>query len=280
MLVLICLAGCGCAGEGDDDRRAAEEALARELERSRLILEGSDAAVYDFEVLNTYRHDTSAFTQGLAIEGELLYEGTGLYGRSRLAKMDLATGGVLRIRELDPAYFGEGVTVMGDEVYQLTYDSNLGFVYDKNSFELERTFRYPTQGWGLTDNGEELIMSDGTSTLRTLDPATMQETGSLTVSDSRGAVENLNELEYVEGAVYANVWRTSLIAIISLESGEVTGWIDLAGIYPDRYGLDEDHVLNGIAYDPDAGRLLVTGKCWPSLYEIELVPRPQGGGGT
>jgi glutamine cyclotransferase len=276
ILALLVLAGCGSGAQPQNPaQQAAQEEAAREKELNQQLLQAKDAPVYGYEVLQTYEHDSTAYTQGLVMDGGLLYEGTGLNGASRLTKGELESGEVLLRVDLESQYFGEGVTVMGDEVFQLTYKSNLGFVYDKESFELEKTFGYPTQGWGLTHDGDHLIMSDGSSTLHFLDPRTLQETGSLAVKDNQGPVNNLNELEYIDGEIYANIWKASLIAIISPETGEVTGWIDLAGLNPDPVELAGEYVLNGIAYDLVAERLLVTGKCWPHIYEIELVPGPK-----
>lgn len=265
----LSLAGCGgSATQVEVDTPAGEEeALSREF------LSGRDAPVYSYEVIGTYAHDSGDFTQGLDLDGGILFEGTGLLERSRLVKTDLRTGEVLDVVELDPDYFGEGVTVLGDEVFQLTYTSNLGFVYDRDSLELKRTFSYPTEGWGLTHDGESLIMSDGTATLYFMDPASGTETGRMSVSDNLGPVANLNELEYIEGEVYANVWYADAIAIISPRSGEVTGWVDLTGLNPVPSQRQQGHVLNGIAYDEKTGHLLVTGKCWPYIYEIR-VARP------
>jgi glutamine cyclotransferase len=283
VLVLIPLIAvfslCLCPGCGSDpDRNAVREevlegATVREEILNQQILQHKQGAIYDYEIIATFDHDPSYFTEGLVLEDGLVYEGTGRKGRSKLVKYDQETGDILREHDLDPSYFGEGITVLGDEVFQLTYTSNLGFVYDKDTFEQKRTFAYPTQGWGLTHNGSELIMSDGTSTLHFFDPLSVEEKGSVTVRDNEGPVSNLNELEYIDGEIYANVWKTSLIAIISPRSGEVTGWIDLAGMNTDPDGLKDDLVLNGIAYDDESGHLLVTGKCWPYMYEIELVPR-------
>ena len=272
LLALSFFPGCGSSPPQEPSANAAAEAAAREKEQNRGILQTKEAPVYGYEVVNTYDHDRSAFTQGLVMDEGLLYEGTGLYGESRLTGSELETGEVLREHDLAEEYFGEGITVLGDEVFQLTYKSNLGFIYDKETFELERTFQYPGQGWGLTHDGSRLIMSDGSPVLYFLDPRTMQDAGSLFVQDNEGPLYNLNELEYIDGEIYANVWKTSLIAIISPQTGEVTGWIDLAGLNPDPAELKGEYVLNGIAYDPLAQRLLVTGKCWPHIYEIELIP--------
>ena len=205
------------------------------------------------------------------MSGDYLYEGTGLFTRSGLMKLNLETGDILNEKVLDSRYFGEGVTVLGDEIFQLTYLSNTGFVYDKTSLTLKREFRYPAQGWGLTNDGKHLIMRDGSSALIFLDPGTLEVKHYIIVSDIIGRVGFLNELEYFDGSVYANVWQTNYIAKISAKSGKITGWIDLTGLNPDPKKLKYPFVLNGIAYNKKSNRLLVTGKCWPEIYEIRLV---------
>ena len=229
--------------------------------------------IYTYMILNTYTHDRDAFTQGLVLENGVLYEGTGLYGKSSLRKVDLETGKVLQVHRLPSAYFGEGITILGDTIIQLTWQAKRGFVYDKNSFEVLREFTYKTEGWGITNDGKRLIMSDGTSTLYFLDANTFIVTGHVQVYDNNVTVANLNELEYIRGQVYANVWHTDSIAIIDPNSGRVTGWIDLSGLLPPKTDDMPVDVLNGIAYDTEAGRLFVTGKLWPSLFEIELVTK-------
>ncbi|RJP35028.1 MAG: glutaminyl-peptide cyclotransferase [Actinobacteria bacterium] len=260
-------AACG----NDQQDGARDEAGDLERSRSQEYLAGREAPVYGYEVIATIDHGRDDFTQGLDFDDGILYEGTGLQGSSRLIKTDPETGAVLDSLALAPEYFGEGVTVLGDEIFQLTYTSNLGFVYDKESLELKRTFVYATEGWGLTHDGESLIMSDGTATLFFLDPASGSEKRRVGVSDNLGPVTCLNELEYVDGEVYANVWKTSLIAVISPLTGKVTAWIDLAGLNPDPANLVSPYVLNGIAYQEETGHLLVTGKCWPYVYEIALI---------
>jgi len=227
--------------------------------------------VYTYRIVNTYPHDPGAFTEGLVCEDGSLYEGTGLNGSSSLRKVELETGAVLQIYELPSQYFGEGITIYGDKIIQLTWKSHVGFVYDRDSFELLQEFSYPTEGWGITDNGTSLIMSDGTSTLHFLDHQTFEETGQLEVSDDHGPVDQLNELEYVQGEIYANVWRTDRIAVIAPETGRVIKWVDLTGLLSPEERSHSD-VLNGIAYDAATGRLFVTGKFWPKLFEIELIP--------
>lgn len=227
--------------------------------------------VYTYKVVRTYPHDRGAYTQGLVFDGGFLYEGTGLVGQSTLRRVELETGAVLKSRSLSPQYFGEGITVCGDRIIQLTWRSQVGFVYDKNSFELRREFTYPTEGWGITYNGQRLIMSDGSSRLYFLDPKDFQVTGSIEVRDNSQPVSGLNELEYVHGEIYANVWLTDRIVRIAPDSGQVTGWIEMGGLLPPEDRSEPESVLNGIAYDTGNNRLFVTGKLWPRLFEIELV---------
>jgi glutamine cyclotransferase len=228
--------------------------------------------VYTYKVVNAYPHDRNAFTQGLVFEDGTLYEGTGLRGRSTLRRVDLETGEILQIRELPDQLFGEGLTIHGDKIIQLTWQSNIGFVYDKDSFELLQEFNYPTEGWGITHDGKRFIMSDGTSTLHFLDLETLEEVGRIEVHDNHGPVTRLNELEYVRGEIYANIWQTDRIARISPQTGQVTGWIELEGLLSAEDRSEPVDVLNGIAYDAENDRLFVTGKLWPRLFEIELIP--------
>jgi glutamine cyclotransferase len=230
--------------------------------------------VYGYRVLAAYPHDRGAFTQGLVYHQGALYESTGLWGASSLRKVALETGNLLQMRSLPDRYFGEGLTLFRDRLYQLTWKSQTGFIYDRATFQLLGTFRYPTEGWGLTHNGREFIMSDGTPTLFFLDPRRLRPLRTVEVHDERGPVWRLNELEYIDGQVYANVWQTDRIARIDPVTGRVTAWIDLTGLLPpeDRAGAD---VLNGIAWDAEGRRLFVTGKRWPTLFHIELVP-PEG----
>ena len=230
------------------------------------------SATWTYEIVNTFDHDPNAFTQGLVFEDGVLYEGTGLNGSSELRKVELETGDVLQSRKLADKYFGEGITIFGDRIYQLTYQSKTGFVYDKETFELLNEFTYPTEGWGLTHDGEHLIMSDGTPMLYFLDPNSLKRVHKVMVVEEEKAVWWLNELEYVEGQIFANVWPGDRIARIDPGTGQIIGWIDCKGLFTGRDFNDETDVFNGIAYNPNDNRLFVTGKCWPQLFEIKPTP--------
>lgn len=228
--------------------------------------------VYTYRVVHTYPHDPSAFTQGLVYEkADTLIEGTGLYGQSTLRRINLRTGTILDIHLLPSTYFGEGVTLYKDTIIQVTYKEHTAFVYDKKTFDQIGTFTYDTEGWGVTFDGTSIIMSDGSATLHFFDPCTFEKIKTLSVYDDNGPVTLLNELEFIKGEIYANVWLTDRIARISPHSGAVIAWIDLEGLLPEPFQETAD-VLNGIAYDAQKNRLFVTGKFWPYLYEIELVP--------
>ena len=227
---------------------------------------------YTYKIVNTYPHDRNAFTQGLVYEDGVLYEGTGRNKYSELRKVELETGNVLQKYELSEEFFGEGITVFEDKIIQLTYLSNVGFVYKKDTFELLREFNYLTPGWGITSDGEHLIMSDGTQKLYFLDTKTFQQIRHIKVYDKGVSVWGLNELEYVKGQIFANVWPTERIAKIAPKTGRVISWIDMRGLLTKQdYAMPVD-VLNGIAYDKEKDRLFVTGKLWPKLFEIKLIP--------
>jgi glutaminyl-peptide cyclotransferase len=231
---------------------------------------------YTFKVVRSFPHDPDAFTQGLAYRNGFLYEGTGLKGRSSLRKVRLETGEVVQRIDLAPEFFGEGIALLKNEVVELTWQSQVGFVYNLSDFHLLRRFSYPGEGWGLAINekGNELFLSDGTAEIRVLDGDTLREKRRIAVHDGDTSVTQLNELEFVEGEIFANVWQTDRIARISPQSGEVVGWIDLTGLLSPVYRLQSGAVLNGIAYDSDRKRLFVTGKLWPTLFQIRLIPKP------
>jgi glutaminyl-peptide cyclotransferase len=234
---------------------------------------------YGYKIVHTYAHDPKAFTQGLFFLDGYLYESTGLKGQSSIRKVRLDTGEVLQRRPLASAYFGEGIVNWKGRLIALTYTTQVGFVFDLATFEPLQQFSYPGEGWGLTHDGKRIIMSDGTAELRFWSPDTLKETGRLKVTDRGVPVERLNELEWVRGEIYANVWQTNRIARIDPGSGKVVGWIDLTGLLSGIYRLQTDDVLNGIAYDAAGDRLFVTGKNWPRLFEIRLTPKtPKGTG--
>lgn len=230
------------------------------------------ATEYGYKVVKSYAHDRRSFTQGLEFRAGVLYESTGREGMSWIRRWKLETGEVLQQVDLSPQYFGEGITVLNGRITQLTYKTEVGFVYDQPSFKQLRQFSYPGEGWGLTNDGQHIYMSDGSAQIRMWDPNTLRETGRITVKDGNKEVEALNELEYIRGEIWANIWLTDKIVRFDPKTGRVTGWIDLAGILTpaERAGAD---VLNGIAFDSIGDRIIVTGKLWPKLFEIKLVPK-------
>ena len=231
----------------------------------------TNPARYTYRIVNVFPHNTSSFTEGLVFENGFLFEGTGLYGSSTLQKVELKTGKTVQLRNLSDEYFGEGITILGDRIIQLTWLSYKGFVYDKGTFALLSEFNYSSEGWGITNDGARLIMSDGSATLSFLDPETFEITRQVQVLDAGAPVTMLNELEFINGDVYANIWQENRIAVIDIETGQVKAWINLEGLYtPETF--DAENVLNGIAYDPGEDRLFVTGKRWAELFEIEILP--------
>ena len=227
---------------------------------------------YTYSIVNTYPHDPNAFTEGLTYVDGFLYESTGLNGDSSVRRVNLTTGVVEQEVNLDTQYFGEGMTIVNNTIDQLTWESHIGFIYNKTTFALLGNFSFTTEGWGLTFDGKQLIMSDGTSNLYFLDPTTFARTGQAQVHDGNTTIVNVNELEYIKGDVYANIWQTNTIAIINPQTGQVKAWIDLSGL-PSEKNSNPNAVLNGIAYDQINDRLFVTGKDWPSIYQIKLVPQ-------
>jgi glutamine cyclotransferase len=230
------------------------------------------APIRAFEVVAEYPHDPDAFTQGLILVDGQLYEGTGLNGASELRLVDLQTGDVLESHRLSDEFFGEGITVFGDKIYQITWQTQTAFVYDRETFEQIGTFTYDTQGWGLTHDGTSLVMSDGSDQLYFRDPETFEVTKQVSVRDGDNAISLLNELEYIDGVIWANVWRTNLIARIDPETGVVIDWLDLTALTEDVLATGQRiDVLNGIAWNPETGTAYVTGKFWPILFEIQLT---------
>jgi Glutamine cyclotransferase len=230
---------------------------------------------YGYKIVHTYPHDTGAYTEGLFYKDGYLYESTGQAGSSTVRKVELSSGETVQRYKLPSRYFGEGIVDWKDRLVQLTWQAQTGFVYDLASFKLRHTFTYAGEGWALTRDDHHLYMSDGTPVLRVLDPETLATTRRITVTADGVPVTNLNELEWIKGELYANVWLTNRIARIDLASGHVVGWIDLGGLFDISQLPDPGNdVLNGIAYDARHDRLFVTGKRWPKLFEIKLVKRP------
>lgn len=254
LLVAVAACGRGLAGsEGPAEGRRA-----------------GSLPVYGYEVVRVHPHDPRAFTQGLAFHDGFLYEGTGRRGESTLRKVRVETGEVVQSVDLPAALFGEGITLFGDRVYQLTWMSGVGFVYDRDSFRLLGQFPQFTEGWGLTDDGEQLILSDGSPRLYFLDPETLAPVRTIEVRDKGRAVEQINELEYIDGEVWANVWHSDHVLRISPQDGAVLGRVDFAGLLDAAERRDPEAVLNGIAHDAQTGRLFVTGKLWPKLFEVRV----------
>jgi glutamine cyclotransferase len=226
-----------------------------------------------YKIVNTFPHPPGSFTQGLAFSKGFLYEGTGKYGLSALRKIRLETGEILKENKLPFNKFGEGITILNEKIVQLTWYARTGYVYDRDSFQILRTFRYPfpIEGWGITNDGRHLIMSDGSHRLYLIDPETFSPKRILEVYDHNGPVYKINELEYIEGAIFANIWQASKIIRIDPNSGIVTGIINLSELVPKQFRGHLDNVLNGIAYDSERKRIFVTGKMWPQIFEIKLL---------
>ena len=249
-----------------------ESALARETETAPLSsAQHHFAPLFKVRILKSYPHDPGAFTQGLIFANGFLYESTGLNGKSSLRQVELETGRVLKKYDLPFQYFGEGLTLWNRDLIQLTWISGKGFVYNLRSFALEREFSYSGEGWGLTNDGKSLVMSNGTEELIFLNPATLVRQRSLRVLDRGEPVSLLNELEYIKGKIFANVWHEDFVAMISPKTGEVTGWIDMSALRRELPPGSSAEALNGIAYDAGKNRIFVTGKLWPLLFEIEVI---------
>lgn len=260
LLLLVLLAAALTAGSASADKVDIDS------------FTSSSIKTYGYKIINSYPHDPNAFTQGLEYDDGLLYEGTGGYGQSSLRRVDIQTGRVVDIVHLEDEFFAEGIAIWKDRIIQLTWRSFQGFVWDKENLTRTGSFSYRREGWGITSDASRLIMSDGSDALYFLDPNDYSLQGSIRVTADGEPVKGLNELEYINDMIYANLWPSTWIAIISPDTGEVTGRIDLSGIM-DEGGIPKRRVdvLNGIAYDPSEDRLFVTGKLWPSLFEIELV---------
>jgi glutamine cyclotransferase len=262
-LALALLAGC-------DDKSAGSAAATDRAPAPSARMEPAAPEVpfYTYEVVNVWPHDRGAFTEGLVYLKGILIESTGLNGRSTLRKVDLQTGRVLQQVQLSSRYFGEGMTVLGGKIFQLTWQNQTGFVYDLESLRLEQEFSYAGEGWGLTTDGQSLIMSDGTNQIRFMDPVTFKVTRTISVFSHGQPLKQQNELEYIKGELFANIWQTQSVVRIDPATGAIRGLIDFSGLLaPGDYASGTD-VLNGIAYDAAGDRLFVTGKYWPKLFEV------------
>lgn len=248
-----------------------EDGVKEDLQFHILITSDIEPQVYGFKIIKEYPHDEGAYTQGLLIHDGELYESTGQHGESNIRKVDLATGTVLYQRNLDAKYFGEGIALFDDQFFHLSWQSHRGWIYSKDSFQLVKEFTYPVEGWGITSDSVKLMMSDGSNTIYFMNPKTLAKTGKIQVYAKDQTITNINELEYINGDLYANIWQTDEIVIIDPESGKVKGRIDLTDLFADHD--QEDNVLNGIAWDADQEKLYVTGKRWGKLFEIELVEK-------
>jgi len=233
--------------------------------------ESTETPVYAIKVVNTFPHDTAAYTQGLLYQDGFLYESTGRRGQSNLRKVELKTGKVLHQHDINPNLFGEGLALWQGRLFQLTWHAGKAFVYDLKDFKELGAYNYPGEGWGLTTNGKHLIQSNGSADLKFLDPNTFSEVKRIRVTDNGKPIKDLNELEFIRGEIFANVWMTNKIARINPQTGKITAWLDLSSLVPANLPDDSDAVLNGIAYDSKNDRLFVTGKLWPKLYEIQIV---------
>lgn len=251
------------------------EGKSKKLNNTIYFLNDTPPTVYSYEVINEFPHDAQAFTQGFVYHNGYFYESTGQFGKSSLRKVEIATGKVLQRMDLDKQYFGEGMTIRDGKIYQLTWRKKVGFIYDLETFELEKTFEYgqSKEGWGLTHNQEYLIKSDGTERIWFLDPDSFKEISYIEAYTNKRKAENLNELEFVKGKIYANLWQQNSILIIEPANGAIEGIVSLKGLQTRAGQKGEDNVLNGIAYDAEADRLYVTGKNWEKVFEIKLVAK-------
>jgi glutaminyl-peptide cyclotransferase len=229
---------------------------------------------YTYQIVATYPHDVSHFTQGLEFHDNTLYEGTGQEGSSAIYRLDLKTGKAQKETKLEYQYFGEGITILNNKIFELTYKNDIGFVYDLNTFKILNTWKYKSkEGWGLTNDGKSLVMSDGTENIYFIHPENYKEINRIQVCDEHNVVKNLNELEYIKGEIWANIWTTDNIVIIDPKTGKVTGEVDLSGISGSilQNQKEQMDVLNGIAWNPVTDKIYVTGKLWPKLFEIKLI---------
>lgn len=274
LLLFLTLPACGDGGGAANISTKATPANAASNAPPQANVKSTpspeEIPVYTYEVVASYPHDAKAYTQGLVIHDGTLYESTGQYGESSLRKVELKKGKVKKKIDVPGQYFAEGMTILNGKIYQLTWQQGKGFIYDLKDFKLEGEFAYDGEGWGLTNDGHSLILSDGTNQLRFIDPATFRVLRTLSILHNNVPLTELNELEYIHGEIYANVWKTDRIVRLDPQTGRILAWIDLAGLRPDETLRSSENVLNGIAYDTESDRLYVTGKRWPKVFEIRL----------
>jgi glutaminyl-peptide cyclotransferase len=273
LLLFLTLPACGDGGAVGISKRPAQSNASAPAQTSAGTEQAppmEEIPVYTYEIVETYPHDKKAYTQGLVFHDGMLYESTGQYGESSLRKVELKKGKVKKKLEVTGQYFAEGMTILNGKIYQLTWQQNKGFIYDLKDFKLESEFNYDGEGWGLTSDGQSLIISDGTSQLRFIEPATFRLLKTISVIGDGQPLMDINELEYIHGEIYANIWKTDRIARIDPRTGRLLAWIDLSGLRPEETMRNSENVLNGIAYDQEHDRLYVTGKRWPKLFEIRL----------
>jgi glutamine cyclotransferase len=279
-ILFICLfAGCNGAASNTNNRTNAGNSSNNANRPNANNSVAKIVTTDSYEIVKTYRHDPDAFTQGLVVHNGFFYESTGEYGESTLRKVEIETGKVLQKKDIAEDYFAEGMTILNDKIYQITWREGTAFQYDMN-FNLLREFRYAGQGWGLTHDGTNLIMSDGTHVIRVINPENFETMRTVVVKDEKGSpIYKLNELEYIKGEIWANIWHSeeigkpNHIARIDPQTGNLLGWVDLQNISPDDQKRNSENTLNGIAYDAAADRLFVTGKNWKNLFEIKVKPK-------
>lgn len=270
LLLFLTLPACGGDGGAANTFTQATPSNSSSPATTQKVTKSEEVPVYTYEIVESYSHDTKAYTQGLVFYDGMLYESTGQYGESSLRKVELKKGKVKKKIGVPGQYFAEGMTILNGKIYQLTWQQNKGFIYDLKDFKLEGEFAYDGEGWGLTTDGQSLILSDGTDRLRFIDPATFRVVKTLSILNEQQPLTDINELEYIHGEIYANVWKMDKIARIDPRTGHLIAWIDLSGLRPEETLSNGENVLNGIAYDSATDRLYVTGKRWPKLFEIRL----------
>jgi len=271
LLLTIVFGGAGCDGGTAPANTAANGGpVVNKSAVANANAAADQVPVYGYEVVNTFPHDPMAFTQGIIFHDGALIESTGLEGRSTLRRVELQTGKVLQKVDVPPFFFAEGMTLFNGKIYQLTWKGEKGFIYDPQTFQKIGEFTYTGEGWGLTHDADSLILSDGSNQIRFIDPNTYKVKRTISVLDRGRPLEEINELEYVKGEIFANIWHDERIVRIDPQTGRINGWVDMTGLLKPGEAKDEEAVLNGIAYDEQGDRLFVTGKLWPKLFEIKL----------